>query len=209
MSRKISMGLAVLIAAAGLTTIAQGAAKKPARPANALTCNWPVGPNDSAQALLRRFGSQARMEDIGVGEGETERGVVIYPRDPRRRLYVLFWNSDRKRPQSVRFYADNAPWVVAGIRIGDRLASLRERNGRPIRFQQFGADYGGTLHSFEGGHFAGALGNCEPSITFSAEGELADAITGDGVTSSDHPDMGKANVRVGSLGVRFSPPPAE
>lgn len=119
------------------------------------------------------------------------------------------WQPAWVRPQSVKFFVDDAPWTVAGIRIGDRLASLRQSNGRPITFQQFGADYGGRLHSFEGGHFATVMGACELTINFTAEGELADAITGDGTASSDHRDMGKADVRVGSLGVRFAPPPEQ
>lgn len=208
MKRGTSIGLAVLIAAAGLPTMAHGAARKVARPANAITCSWPVGPNDSARTLLRRFGRQARMADIGIGEGETQRGVEIYFNDPRRRMAVLFWDSARRHPEKVHFWQENAPWAVAGIRIGDSLESVRQRNGKAFSLQQFGADYGGTLGSFEGGRLQTEMGVCEPWAVFSPGAEnYPDSLSGDGATSSDHPDMAKAMAHVDALGVRFDPPP--
>lgn len=200
------------LATAGLALAPQfaGNARTPAKRApTAITCTWPVGSNDTAASLLRRFGRQARMADIGIGEGETERGVELFPNDPRRRLSVLFWDPQRRKPQSVQAWSDDAPWTVAGIRMGDSLESLRQRNGRPILFQQFGADYGGTLHSFEGGTFANTLGACEPSLLFTsnAEAQIPDELTGDGQATSDHPEIGKAKVTVTMLGVRFDPPP--
>lgn len=186
----------------------QSAPAKPApRLRTAITCAWPVGPNDSARTLLRRFGRQARMADIGIGEGETRRGVELFFNDARRRLAVLFQDSARRRPEKVQSWDERAPWTVAGIRMGDSLESVARRNGRAFTLQQFGADYGGTLGSFEGGALATAMGNCEPWMIFSPGGDYPGSLSGDGETSSDHPDMGRAKAHVEALGVRFSPPP--
>jgi hypothetical protein len=206
--RKIGIGLLLSVAAAwpwGQTV----AGKAAPRARTELTCAWPVGPHDSARVLLRRFGRQARMADIGIGEGETQRGVEIFFGDPHRRMAVLFWDSARRHPEKVQFWHEQSPWTVAGIRPGDSLESVQRRNGRAFTLQQFGADYGGTLGSFEQGRLATQMGPCEPFIIFdyNPEKDAPEGITGDGPMSSDLPGMEKGHVTVGALGVRFAPPP--
>lgn len=206
--RKVGIGILAALAATALL-FGQSAGGKPApQPRRAITCNWPVGPFDSARTVLRRFGRQARMEDIGIGEGETERGVVLFPNDPRRRIEVLFWGSTRHGPQSVNFAGARAPWTAAGIRLGDSLASVSRRNGRAINMQMFDADYGGAVHSFNGGRLESVMGDCEPMITFSPTHGTgySNSLSGDGAIESDHPDMAKARAYVSVLGVHFPPP---
>lgn len=199
--------IAALGAAAALAGTAIKA-KPASAPRTAITCTWPAGPSDSARSLLRRFGRQARMADIGIGEGETERGVLLYPDDPRRRLEVLFWGRSGHGPRSVRFSDEHAPWTVTGIRLGDGLDSVSRRNGRALTMQMFDADYSGTVHSFNGGRLATVLGQCEPSIVFSpgSDADYPDSLKGDGEIGSDHPDMAKARAHVVVLGVHFAPP---
>jgi hypothetical protein len=201
--------IAVLGAAAALAGTAI-TAKPATAPRTAITCTWPAGPNDSAASLHRRFGRQARLADIGIGEGETERGIVLYPNDPSRRIEVLFRGGSMRGPRSVRFAGERAPWTVAGIRLGDRLESVARRNGRAMHMQQFDADYGGTLHSFKGGRLETVLGRCRPSIVFSpSDGAIyPESLSGDGAVNSDHPDMPKAKARVAILGIEF-PGPAQ
>ncbi len=205
------IGICILGSTAAATlTFGQPVGSKPtaAAPAAAITCTWPVGPNDSARTLLRRFGRQARMADIGIGEGETERGVLLYPNDPRRRIEVLFRGSGMRAPQSARFVGERAPWTVAGIRLGDSLESVSRRNGGAMNMQQFDADYGGTVHDFNGGRLATVLGRCEPSIVFSP-GDGAtypESLSGDGAVASDHPDMAEARAYVAILGIEFPQP---
>jgi hypothetical protein len=203
------VGIGILATLAAALLFGQPAGGKSAKqPRTAITCNWPVGPFDSARDVLRRFGRQARMADIGTGEGEIERGVVLFPGDPRRRIEVLFWGADRFAPQSVRFVGEGAPWTVVGIRLGDPLESVSRRNGRAMHMQMFGADYGGTVQSFDGGKLETSMGDCEPEIVFSptAGSTYPDSLSGDGVIESDHPDMAKARVHVSILGVHFAPP---
>ena len=187
----------------------QAAGGKPApQPRSAITCNWPVGPFDSARTVLRRFGRQARMEDIGIGEGENERGVVLFPNDPRRRIEVLFWGPTRHGPRSVQFVHDRATWTVAGIRLGDRLESVSRRNGRALHMQMFGSDYGGTVQDFNGGRLATVMGVCEPVIVFTpgSGAQYPESLSGDGVLESNHPDLPKARAYVDLLGVQFPSP---
>jgi hypothetical protein len=205
--RKVGIGIIASLVAALLFGPSAGGKPAP-QGRTAITCNWPVGPLDSARTLLRRFGRQARMADIGIGEGETERGVLLFPGDPRRRIEVLFRGPNRHAPQSVKFVGEGAPWTVAGIRLGDGLESVSRRNGRAMQMQMFGADYGGTVHSFHGGKLATMMGHCEPEIAFapSPVSGYPDSLNGDGAAESNHPDMAKARATVSILGVNFSPP---
>lgn len=203
----IKRGLVLIIAGLAMAQPLAGKTVQSSR--TAITCNWPVSQFDSARDVLRRFGRQARMADIGIGEGETERGVVLYPNDPRRRIEILFWGPARHAPSSVRFSGEGALWTVWGIRLGDRLESVRQRNGRAFTLQQFGADYGGTLQSLEGGSLEpGQRLDCAPWMVFAsaADAQYPESLTGDGTISSDHPDMGKARARVEILGLSFPPP---
>jgi len=206
---KHAMPIALAVLAAGLMPSVAAEPAGAARSATAITCNWPVGPNDSARTLLRHFGPQARMADIGVGEGETQRGVELFFNDRRRRMAVLFQDPERRHPEKVYTISDRAPWTVAGIRMGDSLESVRQRNGRAFTLQMFGADYAGYLHSFEGGALETVMGHCQPWIVFDDNSEemLPEGLMGDGETSSDHPGMGKARATVGTLGVRFAASP--
>ena len=148
------------------------------------------------------------MQQIGTGEGETERGVVLFPSDPRRRIEVLFWGGTMHGPKSVAFSDARAPWTVAGIRLGDSLESVNRRNGRGMTMQMFGADYGGTVNDFGGGTLAGVLGDCEPAVVFAFDGKavLAKSLMGDGEIASDHPEIGTARAFVDVLGIHFAPP---
>jgi len=206
--RRVGIAILATLAIASLPLGQSVAGKSAQPPRSAITCNWPVGPFDSARTLLRRFGRQARMEEIGTGEGETQRGVVLFPNDPRRRIEVLFWGSTRHGPQSVQFHEARAPWTVAGIRISDTLESVSRRNGRAMSMQQFDADYGGMLHSFNGGRLESVMGDCEPMITFSPTHGTgySNSLSGDGAIESDHPDMARARAYVSVLGLHFLPP---
>lgn len=204
------VGLAALASIPFEQPVTGKPAVAPAR--TAITCTWPVSANDSATSIRRRFGRQARVAQIGTGEGEEEPGIVLFPNDPRRRMEVLFWNQGMRSPRQVHFSGDDAPWSVAGIRMGDTLASLRQRNGQPISLQQFEADYGGMVHNFGGGYFAKALGRCWPSMyvtpTYADDASrLPDSLSGDGIVTSDHPDMPKARAYVHILGIEFPQPP--
>lgn len=211
MKHATAFGLLLALAALSWTGPVEGKAAAAGRqPRTAVTCDWPIGVFENARTLLRRFGRQARMADIARGGGETERGVVLYANDPRRRIEVLFWDNTDYSPKSVRFSGAGAPWTVWGIRIGDSMESVRRRNGRAFTLQQFGSDQGGTLESPQGGRLEPDEErlDCRPAMVFSPSADVPTpkSLVGDGDLSSDHPDMASAKARVAVLGIEFPPP---
>src|SRR5690242_14753899 len=54
----------------------------------------PVSRTSTERSLLQSLGTAAVKEDVQVGEGITEPGLVIYKDDPTRRLAVV-WNDEK------------------------------------------------------------------------------------------------------------------
>src|SRR6266478_2209381 len=97
----------------------------------------PVTRTSTEQSLLRSLGKTAIKEDVQIGEGMTEPGLVIYKHDPTRRLAVV-WNDDKPAHPATIFicYGEvDTPcrWHTAsGIANGVTLKDIERRNGRPF-----------------------------------------------------------------------------
>jgi hypothetical protein len=181
-------GLSVRAFAAALAFCLPLAATCAAQQPEVLSCIGPFARTANEAALVKAFGQQnvARAE-IDVGEGMTEAGTIVYPRDPKRRLQVLWHDSKtRSRPASISIPL-GAIWRidVAGakppIRQGMTLAEVEAANGRPFEILGFGWDRGGHAGDWKGGRLAKPDGGCELSLRFDPEpGFLAmEAISGD------------------------------
>src|SRR4051812_24964743 len=96
----------------------------------------PVNRTSTEESLRQSLGKNAVKENVNIGEGMTEPGLVIYKVDPARRLAVL-WNDDSPpHPASIIIcYGEvDRPcrWHTAtGIASGVSLKELERRNGKP------------------------------------------------------------------------------
>lgn len=84
----------------------------------------PVNKDSTEASLVADLGSDAVVADVDIGEGMFERGLVIYPNDPLRKLAVT-WNRQG-----------------------------RPRSGHDFRLIRWGTDGGGFVTSFAGGKLA-------------------------------------------------------
>ena len=116
--------------------------------------NDAVHATDSEASLRRRYGdSNVVAGAVNVGEGETEAGTILFPRDSTRRLTIM-WADSLKRTHPTNVEVDGSPtrWVVfPGVSLGTSLADLERLNGRPFRLFGMDFDYSGTVESWEGG----------------------------------------------------------
>lgn len=89
-------------------------------------------------------------------EGETYRGIVLFPDDPQRRAYLYF--DDEKTLgglSTVRIRDPGSQWSLEnGLRVGMLLKDVVAVNGKPIKFHGLDWDYGGIVTSLEGGKLA-------------------------------------------------------
>ncbi len=172
---------------------------------NAVTCEYPVKADDTANTLVQRLESAASREDIHIGEGFFIPGVVLWGDDPARRIEVVFAEEDGSGTATYLEFADGAKWTVGGIAIGDSAARVQQLNGAAFGFYGFEWDYGGSLIDMGAGSLRD-LGGCAPRLSLAYDYEevtLADDFIGDQAVSSDAEGLPVDTLEVNRLGIVF------
>ncbi|GAB3103768.1 hypothetical protein [Lysobacter terrae] len=111
-------------------------------------------PDSTPDSLRQTFGAaNVQIGDVPGAEGESSRGVILFPDDATRRAYLYFQDADKLHGLlQVRVFEPESQWRMGdGIKIGTTLAELAKRNGKPITFSGFGWDYGGAVQDLHGG----------------------------------------------------------
>ena len=199
-----------VIVSAGLLTLALAGAPAisaaPARHAFAATCTSPVTRSDTAATILRRFGANARRETLPGAEGETYRGVVLYPRDPQRRVEIAFSDDARPHVSSIRIGGDSSNWSFGSMALGDGVPQITSSNGRSFTFSGFEWDYGGYVTDLKGGALSRLPGGCRLGIRFSLPANVTttpEALMGDVQVPSTHPALRRLRPVVTELSLNW------
>ena len=169
------------------------------------------GRDTDLAALETRFGpSHVRVGEVPGAEGETFRGIVLFPDDPARRAYLYFDDEQALRGlTTVGVFDMPSRWRLDnGVRVGMSLAELVALNGRPIAFTGFDWDYGGAISDWNGGRLQPAVNApIARSVRLGHADAEGDAYPmGDATFSSDdphYPQLGRI-ARVEEIGVSFS-----
>jgi len=167
-------------------------------------------PDTTLQDLQRRFGAgNVKVEQIPGAEGESLRGVMLFPDDPIRRATVYFQDEQSLLGLAmVSIDEDRSEWkLVSGAGIGTSLAELRRINGAPFTFSGFGWDYGGTIIDWHGGKLSpasdgAAFARIQLRMPQDDVGEKA-YPQGDSRFSSDDPRWKGLDITVGGISVNF------
>lgn len=167
--------------------------------------------------LVRIYGAVNVVdEDVNLGEGDFERGTVLFPSDPERSIQIL-WNDAKKKaePSTLTIRGNKSRWKTAHeISLGTSLKQLERLNGKPFHMSGYGWDYSGTITSWDGGTLAQSPGDVDPErgdhrvilrLTCSIAGAVSTTkeedlqIAGDRDLSSNHPVLQKINPCVGEI----------
>jgi len=170
-----------------------------------------VGPitATTSEAMLDTFFGADNVEpiDVYLGEGFTEPGVAVYPRDATQRVEVVWQDDAHTAPKEVRLTGDSSKWKTPeGISLGSPLREIERLNGFPFRLAGFAFDYGGTITECGRGRLSmlGCVNRDEtsrgrllvlrlsPSAEARARPEYRQVI-GDSDFSSGHPAMQALN----------------
>lgn len=94
----------------------------------------PIDKNTSEMELRRLFGEKNVLrEDIGLGEGETEPGTIVFPNSDGRLAILWKDQGQRQTPKEIRLNGDKTRWKTGkGISLGTSLKELEKLNGRPF-----------------------------------------------------------------------------
>lgn len=170
-----------------------------------LVCERGLAPEASAASLSQYFGAaNVQTGEINLGEGEHERGTVLFARSPQDRIEVLWKDREAQRaPRQVRISGlisgMMSRWrTPLGVTLGMDLGTLERINRRPFRLAGFGWDYGGTVTSWGGGLLESTpAAACAVGVRLAPELHREDAeqhrwyrqVVGERVFSSGHPAM--------------------
>lgn len=184
----------------------------PAAKPTDLTCLTPIGPTDSAASLVKRYGSNARIETYGGSAGESWRVLILFPDNPKRRLEVSFWDDQpgQKMTQVSRVMAISpAHWRIAGVKLGDDWQKIAEANALPFRFQGFGnRNGGGVVDSLNGGKLASWPGGCQPFfwLTRPKGGSVPSRLMEPTALMSNDPALQGQRVKIHAMGFAVPKP---
>ena len=172
-----------------------------------ITCVSPVAPDDTERSLKQRYGKDAVVQQLPGAEGETYKGVVLFPKARDRRIEVSFTDDKAGRASglALRDAGKTSLWNVAGITIGSSLADVQKANGKPFLVSGFEWDYGGFVTDWKGGTLSRPLqGGCRITIRFGGKTGAPRSLSGDGVkAASDNAALVKWAPVVTEIGVNF------
>jgi hypothetical protein len=148
-------------------------------------------------------------DDIDVGEGETQRGTVAFPKDPQSKIEVLWKDPETKtQPSRVQIDGDSSRWkTLHNISLGITLKELEKLNAKPFHLAGFDWDYSGTVMSWDGGSLAKDIGEVGSSrgrvvvrLNYSPQTNVSESemsqVMGDRDFPSSQPIMQKLNPKV-------------
>jgi len=165
-------------------------------------CGYPVRGGEAAGDVARRFGQDATRETLPGPEGTEISGIVLWKADPARRMEILLSEEPPSHVVGVRVSGESR-WQIAQLRVGDGIEQLRRVNGGPFAFFGFAWDYGGYVTDWKGGILDKPPGPCSLSLRLNTAGEIADAIMGEDLVSSDNPAVAKARPVISELSLNF------
>jgi hypothetical protein len=171
--------LAMMAASAGVAQplaplrVAQatGALPPAAAQIRAVACSGAFGKGSNHTNLVAAFGEQnVVFTDVDGPEGATLKASVVYPKDPKRRLEVLWHDETARADTSLIVINGLSNWTgPKGLRLGLALAALEKLNGRPFTVAGFDQPNGGTVIDWQGGALGDLPGGCSVGVHLVAD----------------------------------------
>ena len=149
--------------------------RKPATPANVVACNG-LFAKDSSHVKLAEFFQTGNIEYGKVpGSGNSELGAtILFPKDPKRRLEVLWQNEATRSGTSLIVITRQSQWKgPKGLHLGLAIAALEKANGKPFRLAGFDQPDGARVIDWMGGALANLPGGCQVGIKLDPDRKAA------------------------------------
>lgn len=158
--------------------------------------------NFTTAELEKMFGEEnVRNTDIGLGEGETAPGTIVF-QDSKDELIIQWIEGEEyKKIDNIKIRGEGTNWKTSeGITVGSTLDQLLELNGKDFSFTGFEWDYAGGVMSWEDGKINADLKvYLEPT---NQEAIFPDLV-GDKIFSTSHEKAKAAGLKVASFTINF------
>ena len=180
-------------------------AEKPSGSAQAIACDGPFAKDSSDTRVAEAFGRENVVYTVVDGpEGTKLNATVVFPKDPKRRLEVLWHDpAARVRPLSIVLAAGSSWTGPKGVRVGASLGEVEKLNGKPFKLSGFGGDYGGSVVDWQSGALDTLAGGCRLGVRFdvdaNAPGPARSKVSGDSEFLSTNADMRAVKPKVSEM----------
>ncbi len=161
------------------------AAAKPhhvaAAPTHTVACSGVFTKDSSHMKLATAFGAQnVTWDDVDGPGGSKLKASVLFPKDPKRRLEVLWTKPDARSDLQLVAINHQSTWTAPkGLHLGMTLAAVEKLNGKPFELSGFAKDAGGSVQSWDGGALAELPGGCKVSLRFEPDPKIAPEVRND------------------------------
>jgi hypothetical protein len=184
-------------------------AMKHAEPPRVVVCGGVFAKDSSHLKLAEVFEAQnITYDEVDGPEGTKLMASVLYPKDPKRRLEVLWQNDATRSDLSVISINGQSTWIAPkGLKLGVPLVMLEKLNGRPFKLAGFDGDAQGAVRDWMGGALSILPGGCNMGMKLAPDPkssvETRSQVSGDKEFLSSDPLMRLANPTVEEITIGY------
>jgi hypothetical protein len=164
-------------------------------PALAVACSGVFAKDSNHLKLAVKYDSRnVVFDDVDGPGGSKIKASVVFPREPKRRLEVL-WDNDagRSETQVIAINGQSAWTAPKGLKLGLPLAAVEKANGKPFKITGFGPEGHATVAGWEGGAMTHLPGGCKIGLRLTASSNASQsarrAVTTDSELMSNDPRL--------------------
>jgi len=138
--------------------------------ARTIDCRGAFARDSSHIRLAQVFGpDNVTFTDVEGPDNSKIPASVLFPRDPARRLELLWTNTSSRSGTQVIVINGKSGWTAPrGVKLGAQLAAVEKLNGKPFKLTPFGAD-GSTAADWQEGQLLKLQGGCKIGMRFLAD----------------------------------------
>jgi hypothetical protein len=153
----------------------------PRQPARAIACSGVFGKESSHLKLAQAFDSRnLTFTEVDGPEGSKLMASVLFPRDPKRRLEVLWHNEGSRSQTNLIVISGQSTWTAPkGLRLGLPLVALEKLNGKPFKLNGFDNESAGQVTDWQDGALAKLPGGCQVGIRLAPDPKAPEAARGE------------------------------
>ncbi len=178
-----------------------------------IACSGTWAATMSEEALVKQFGRANVVRGaVYVAEGNEEQGTILFPKNEKKRIEIVWKDKRRRRPDWIRV-PEGSRWPsFAGIANGMTVQQVEKLNGRTFKLSGFDWDYGGFVTDWRGGQLATTTGKCHLQVRFDravpeeptrAQQKALDATSGDRELLSSAANLRLFPTRVSQIVISF------
>jgi len=137
-----------------------------AAPPHSIACSGAFAKNSSHIRLAQIFGAQnVTFTEVDGPQNTKLQASVLYPKDPKRHLEVLWINERSRANTSLIAINGQSTWTgPKGLHLGLPIAAVEKLNGKPFQIAGFDQDNPGAALDWQDGALGKIPGGCKMSV---------------------------------------------